>query len=225
MWQRRRWLYLLIPLLLCFAIGLAPHGGRPVMTTQVECPPNHPVVIDPGHGGIDGGTTAGGLVEKDLVLDISLRLRDELAKRRIPVVMTRATDVRFGPTRSDLTYRASVSNQCKASLFLSIHINAVGNPNQRGFMVFYGGGRASRDAAVLIDQAMREAGLHARKEPPHQNDSFVVIYESKAPALLLELGFITNPDDRQQLQEATFRARIAQVLAEATAKIYHSWIE
>lgn len=224
MWQRR-WLYLLIPLLLCFEIGLAPQGGRPALTNPPECPPNHPVVVDPGHGGLDGGTAAGGLVEKELVLDISLRLRDELQKRKIPVVLTRTTDVGFGPIRSDLAYRTSVANQCQASLFLSIHINAVGNPNQRGFMVFYGGGRPSRDAAILIDQAMREAGLHARQEPPHQNDSYVVIYSSKAPALLLELGFITNPGDRAKLQEATYRAKIAAVLAEATAKIYHSWID
>lgn len=224
MWQRR-WLYLLIPLLLCFEIGLAPEGGRPALTNPPACPPNHPVVIDPGHGGLDGGTSAGGLVEKDLVLDISLRMRDELAKRRIPVLLTRETDVGFGPTRTDLRYRTFIANECKASLFLSIHINAVGNANQRGFVVFYGGGRPSRDAAILIDNAMREAGLHSRQEPPRQNDSFVVIYSSKAPALLLELGFITNPSDRAKLQEATYRAKIASVVAEATAKIYHSWIE
>lgn len=224
MWQRR-WLYLLIPLLLCFGIGLAPQDGRPVWNNQPACPPNHPVVIDPGHGGMDGGAAQGRTIEKDLVLDISLRLRDELQERQIPVVMTRTTDVGFGPTRSDLAYRAFIANKCKASLFLSIHINAVDDASQRGFMVFYGAGRLSRDAAILFDRAMREAGLHWRREPPHQNKTFVVIYSTSAPALLLELGFLTNPGDRGNLQWAPYRAKIAHVLADATAKIYHSWIE
>jgi N-acetylmuramoyl-L-alanine amidase len=224
MWQRRA-IFLLFPLLLCFGMGLAPVRGRPAWTDQPECPPNHPVIIDPGHGGMDGGAAIGRVVEKDLVLDISLRLRDELQKRQIPVVMTRTTDVGFGPTRSDLAYRAFLSNKCKASLFLSIHINAVGDPNQRGFMVFYGSGRLSRDAAVLFDKTLRDAGLHWRREPPHQNKTFVVIYSTSSPALLLELGFLTNPGDRSNLQWAPYRAKIARVLAEATAKVYHGWIE
>ncbi|HLO02173.1 MAG TPA: N-acetylmuramoyl-L-alanine amidase [Symbiobacteriaceae bacterium] len=224
MWQRR-WLCLLLPLLLCFAIGLAPEEGRPAWNEQLTCPANHPIVIDPGHGGGDGGTAHGGAIEKDIVLDIGLRLRDELQKQQIPVVMTRTKDVGFGPVRSDLAYRAFVANKCAASLFLSLHINANGKSDQRGFTVYYGAGRLSRDAAVLYDRAMRDAGLHWRREPPHQNKTFVVIYSTASPAVLLELGFLTNPGDRGNLQWAPYRERIAHVLADATAKIYRGWIE
>lgn len=223
MWLRRSILVLFIALL-AFGLGLAP-AVRPAVTEPIVCPPGSPVIIDPGHGGLDGGAAAGGAVEKELVLDISLRLRDELQKRGVPVVLTRSTDVGFGPTRTDLKYRASVANQCKASLFLSIHINSVPNTKQRGMVVFYGAGRPSRDAAILFDRMMREAGLHRRQEPPRLNDSFVVINSTAAPALLLELGFLTNPEDRANLQTVAYRQQVAKVLAEAAAKIYHSWVE
>jgi N-acetylmuramoyl-L-alanine amidase len=219
-----RWIVVLLVVLIAFGIGLAPIG-RPAWSNQPDCPPTFPVIIDPGHGGLDGGAATGGVVEKDLVLDISLRLRDELQKRKIPVVLTRSTDIGFGSLRSDLAYRSFVANSCKASLFLSIHINSVPNNKQAGFLVFYGAGRPSRDAAILIDRMLREAGLHRRQEPPHQNKTFAVIHATAAPALLLELGFLTNPDDRANLQSAPYRQQIAQVLAEASAKIYHGWIE
>jgi N-acetylmuramoyl-L-alanine amidase len=223
MWQRR-WILVVLVVLIAFGIGLSPKG-RPAWSNQPDCPPNFPVIIDPGHGGLDGGAATEGAVEKELVLDISLRLRDELQRRKIPVVMTRATDVGFGPVRSDLAFRSLVANNCKASLFLSIHINSVPNTKQAGFVLFYGAGRPSRDAAILIDRMLREAGLHRRQEVPHHNRTFAVIHATAAPALLLELGFLTNPGDRTNLQSASYRQQIAQVLGEAAAKIYHDWIE
>lgn len=221
----RRWILLLIALLLSFGLGLLPPTGRPALAEEPDCPPNHPVIIDPGHGGMDGGAAHGSAIEKDLVLDIGLRLRDELQQRQIPVLLTRATDIRYGPPRADLNYRVALANRCKASLYLSIHHNAASDSGQRGFMVFYGAGRLSRDAAILFDRALREAELHSRQEPPIRHKSFLVLNATHAPALLLELGFLTNPSDRERLQQEEYRAKIAEVLADAASKIYRGWIE
>jgi N-acetylmuramoyl-L-alanine amidase len=214
---------LLIGMLLYLGLGLAP--ARPAWQEIPPCPPGHPVVIDPGHGGLDGGATSDGVVEKEIVLDIGLRLRTELQRRRIPVVMTREKDVGFGPLRKDLAFRSWLANQCRSSLFLSLHINAMANPNQSGMLVFYGSSRPSRDAGALFDQLLRQSGLHSRREPPRQQNSFVVIRHTTGPALLLELGFLTNPNDRAKLETETYRHQVAQVLAEAAEKVYHLWVE
>lgn len=102
------------------------------------------IVVDPGHGGKDPGTHAGNLREKDIVLDISKRVRDDLEAGGFEVVMTRESDV-FIP----LEQRAFLANDAGADLFVSIHVNAARNRRARGLETYYLNLATSEDAAEV----------------------------------------------------------------------------
>ncbi|HWI66539.1 MAG TPA: N-acetylmuramoyl-L-alanine amidase [Symbiobacteriaceae bacterium] len=195
-----------------------------------ECPEAPPIVIDPGHGGIDGGTNVPGMLEKDVVLDVALRTRKYLERYKIPVVMTREQDTALGGTfdgghlRRDLNYRVRVANHCKAAFMLSLHVNSTRDATERGMIIFYQPSRAGRDAAYVFDDILRRWPLHERKEVPHPRSDFAVL-KTKAPAVLVELGFITSAQDRERLGDEVYREKLAQALSSGCAAIYQKWMK
>ena len=196
-----------------------------------QCPPVPPVVIDPGHGGMDGGTNVPGMLEKEIVLDIALRTRTYLERNNVPVLLTRSDDSylggKFGPgsLRRDLNYRIRVANHCQAVFMLSLHVNSAGRGSpERGMMLFYQPGRPGRDAAYAFDDILRRWPLHERRERPIPRSDLAVL-KTKAPAVLVELGFITNDADRQKLADSAYREQVAQALAAACGAIYHKWVK
>jgi N-acetylmuramoyl-L-alanine amidase len=204
--------------------------GRPA--AHVICPGGHPVVIDPGHGGIDGGAGGGGMLEKEIVLDIALRTERLLLQAGVPVLLTRAIDVDLGGAndrhrhRRDLQYRTRLANECRASLLVSLHVNSSRTPAESGMLIFYQHGSApSRDAGVFLMEALRRSGLHSRQEPAYANRRFHVLRASKAPAVLVELGFITNAGDRAKLAREEYREQVAQRLASVCRTLFQNWIK
>lgn len=197
-----------------------------------DCPPGRPIIIDPGHGGIDGGTNIPGMLEKDVVLDIALRTKQYLDRNKVPVVLTRETDTALGGPndsgrlRRDLNYRIKVANHCQAGLMLSLHVNSARNPAEQGIMILYQPTRAGRDAARLFDDILRRwpQPLHQRKEDPIPRRDLAVL-KTRAPALLVELGFITHPTDRERLADSAYREQVAQALASACGAIYQQWLK
>ncbi|MDF2626982.1 MAG: cell wall hydrolase/autolysin [Symbiobacteriaceae bacterium] len=195
-----------------------------------QCPDTPPIVIDPGHGGIDGGTNVPGMLEKEVVLDIALRTKKYLDRYKVPVVLTRDTDTALGGNwdsghlRRDLNQRIRIANHCRAGLMLSLHVNHTRNASERGMMIFYQPSRTGRDAAYLFDDILRRWPLHSRPEQPHPRKDFAVL-KTKAPALLVELGFISNDQDRQLLADNAYRERLAQALSSGSAAIYQKWLK
>jgi len=109
----------------------------------------HTIAIDPGHGGIDGGTSINfGMVEKDLTLDIGLRLKSILQDRGLSVIMTRTQDVGIS-----LAERARIANSARADLFVSVHVNWLPKRSARGFETYYLG---ASDDPFLTRLAQRE---------------------------------------------------------------------
>lgn len=224
-------------LILVFLATFAAAGGAwrsfsvSATPSLPECPDSPPIVLDPGHGGMDGGANVPGLLEKEIVLDIALRTKPYLERNKIPVVLTRSDDSylggRFGPgsLRRDLNYRIRVANHCRAALMLSLHVNSAGRGSpERGMMLFYQPGRPGRDAAYILDDVMRRWPLHQRQEKPIPRTDFAVL-KTRAPAVLVELGFITNDADRALLADAAYREKAAQALAAACGAIYHKWLK
>lgn len=164
------------------------------------------VVIDPGHGGGAPGAVYEDVMEKDLNLAVALMVRDLLAQEEgIQVQMTRETDVDV-----DLYERSGQANDAKADLFVSIHSNALeGDSSFEGILTFYhrdnGGGE---DLARLIQQAVsRQSG---GKDLGIRHEDYVVVRETKAPACLLEMGFMTSPAELARLQDTEYQSKIAQ---------------
>jgi N-acetylmuramoyl-L-alanine amidase len=122
---------------------------------QAPKPPRPVVLLDPGHGGIDPGMV-GYVVEKEVVLDVALRLRRLLLREGIEVRLTREKDTHLSPDkRADLSMRASMADSSQVNLFISIHVNASPTRTARGVEVFYFG--RAQDPRVLA-QVIRENG-------------------------------------------------------------------
>jgi N-acetylmuramoyl-L-alanine amidase len=122
---------------------------------QAPKPPRPVVLLDPGHGGIDPGMV-GYVVEKEVVLDVALRLRRLLLREGIEVRLTRERDTHLSPDkRTDLSMRASMADSSQVNLFISIHVNASPTRTAQGVEVFYFG--RAQDPRVLA-QVIRENG-------------------------------------------------------------------
>lgn len=172
------------------------------------------VVVDAGHGGKDPGTQPRGsrVPEKTIVLDIANRLANRLAQRGANVVRTRTSD-RF----IELEDRAAAADRHSATLFVSIHVDALPRkPSASGAVIYVARGAlpASRRAARRIQSALTAAGLHCRGI---REAKFIVLVRHSRPAVLIECGYLTNKNDARRLNSPSQRAKIAAAIANGIA--------
>lgn len=224
----------LLPLLflLCTAvlIGLSLlfglyHRAPSVPTVQdpnnSEPPRIRTVVIDPGHGGEDGGTQSdSGVYEKDLNLSVALLLRDLLEANGVPVVLTRDSDVllydkdgdHMGHKKQmDLASRLSAAEHTEDSLFLSIHMNSFSQPQYHGLQVWYGPkDPLSADIATAIQSTVRAQlqNDNARRTKA-ATESIYLLDKLESPAVLVECGFLSNPNEALQLSDTAYQQKLA----------------
>ena len=177
------------------------------------------LLIDPGHGGFDGGAVAeDGTVEKHVNLKISLLLRDMLYICGIPVKMTRDTDVGLidGTENTirqkkvnDLQQRLALYNQ--ANQVISIHQNLFSVPKYSGAQVFYSG---NHPAGYMLADCIQQS-IHARLQPKNHreikqaSDGIYLLRHTTTPAVLVECGFLSNPEERQMLLTETYQQQMA----------------
>lgn len=172
------------------------------------------VVVDAGHGGTDPGAMHNNLVEKELNLDIALRLKN----------LFRGTNIRIHLTRGDDSYvglgeRTAVANAMNADLFLSIHNNAY-LVASTGTETFYhntnpqskNGVSAGEFASILQKHLIADLGLTNRGV---KRADFSVLRHSVMPAALVEIAFLTNTNDAAKLRDPVFRQRAAAALYKA----------
>ncbi|MGK7932728.1 MAG: N-acetylmuramoyl-L-alanine amidase [Microcystaceae cyanobacterium] len=164
------------------------------------------VIIDPGHGGKDPGAIGlQGLREKDVILPISQEVARILEKQGVQVIMTRKSDYFVS-----LKGRTDMANRVGADLFVSIHANAVGKgrTDVNGFEIFYYGNRSLSESihrSVTRSINIRDRGVKRAR--------FYVLRNSRMPATLVEVGFLTGYEDSAKLRNASFRSQMAQAIA------------
>jgi N-acetylmuramoyl-L-alanine amidase len=182
---------------------------------QPPGPPVHPgktigrVVIDPGHGGKDpGATSVLGFREKDLVLDVARMVAAELAARGVEVIMTRSDD-RF----IELEERPAIAARVRADLFLSIHADAAANRSAAGFTAYVepNAGKVSLSAANSILRRMCDNCSPSSRGV--KNAGYRVLVCSRTPAVLVELGFLTNRAEAALLGNPGYQRTIARAIA------------
>ncbi|WP_231877815.1 N-acetylmuramoyl-L-alanine amidase family protein [Ferroacidibacillus organovorans] len=179
------------------------------------------VVVDPGHGGIDGGTSRGGLLEKTITLEIAKNLALELDRAGFDVTMTRRTDIDCsglfpsplsGRHRRDLQNRLDLLRKARAVGFLSIHVNSSANPSDRGPLVFYTvHSEASQQLASLV-QAKLNALADTTQRPIGRKNLFVIRH-APCPAILAEVGYVTNDRDAIKLRQPMYLKQVAHAIA------------
>jgi len=154
------------------------------------------IVLDAGHGGADTGAIHAGRLEKDDNLDLALAVQRRLEEQGQNVVMTRSTDI-FLP----LVERSTISNWANADLFVSIHRNAAESPLANGvenFVYLNPTPRETEYAQIVLDEIV-QAGV--QRDRGVKRGNFAVLRNTNAPAMLLEMGFITNERDNQLFDE------------------------
>lgn len=189
----------------------------PVLASNVTVKKSPVVVIDAGHGGYDpGGIGPGGSREKNNTLAVALRLGNILNKKNIKVIYTRTSDRVPWPSsvKLDLKYRAAISNNSNADIFISIHNNSSTYKSIRGSEVYYSRGSTNgrRLASLIEKQIVRKAGTKDRGIRPEE---FIVLQEVKAPSVLVELGYISNKSEEELLKDSMYQQKFAEAIAEA----------
>lgn len=164
------------------------------------------VIVDAGHGGHDTGARAvSGQREKALALDTARRLSAILRSKGLHVIETRKNDT-FIP----LSTRADISNSTPNSIFVSIHYNWTRRSAARGLEVYYYSPRSKRLAANIQRQICKAYPTENRGT---KTARFYVLRNNRRPAVLCELGFLSNPSDNRNAQNAGCRQRLAERIA------------
>lgn len=179
-------------------------------TAGIANAPVYKVVIDPGHGGTDQGAAgASGENEKDFTLQLSHKVKELIQEEpRIEVYMTR-TDDRF--LSSVDRERPEMANQLDADLFISIHGNTYTDPDVSGTETYYYRKESFKLAKILHKHVAEATGFRDRGV---KKEDFFVIKDTKMPAVLLEVGYLTNPRDEAQMFTDDFQYRIAASIRE-----------
>ncbi|HHT7657587.1 TPA: GBS Bsp-like repeat-containing protein [Streptococcus suis] len=215
--------------------GLTGAGGTTTHLSNLSAQRSYTVYIDPGHGGRDSGASYGGVHEKNLALSVSNKLRENLLKYGINVLMTRTGDydVDFKTERSRMT------NASNADLFISIHFNATGAgvSNATGIETYWyqynpeyqpkinkemhNNPTRLAESEILANKVqeslIKETGAVNRGV---RRETFAVLRETAIPAILVELGFMDNPSELQVIKQDSYHTRLAKALAQGVMNWY-----
>lgn len=220
---------LLIVVLLARGTGQSP---MPAIPTEEPLPTATPeplpltgwtILIDPGHGGYDGGARArdSGIWEKVINLDVALQVEKSLIECGAAVIMTRREDADLctedrpaaqTKKRQDMLARVEMAVSAKVDMVLSIHMNEYRARGESGPQVFY---RQGSDSGRLLAGCMQEAlieHLKPRKERAAMAGDYFIL-QLDVPSVLVECGFISNPDEERMLLSDDYQARLGEAVA------------
>ena len=183
------------------------------------------IYVDPGHGGIDPGASYKDIYEKDIVLDLSFALRDELMSRGAIVLMTREGDYELADPyaymrkRSDLSKRVELINKSMCDAYLSIHLNSYSSSKWQGAQVFYSD---TNDLNIVLAESIQKV-LKENTYPRREIKEIKNIYlndNATRPGVIVEAGFISNPNDRYLLRKDWYQKKIARLVTEGVIDFF-----
>jgi len=167
------------------------------------------IVIDAGHGGKDpGAISTYGFYEKTVNLDVAMQIADLLKEQGFNVIMTRDKDEFI-----ELEERANIANRNKAKLFISIHADSCNTSKANGFTLYVARSASwtSKSLAISIDRQMLQTGIKSRGT---RKADFRVLKYTQCPAVLIELGYLSNYWEAKQLKNKDMQKRLARSIAD-----------
>lgn len=218
--------YLLV--ILCFVA--ITYGTNIATSTVAELIPverNHTVIIDPGHGGVDGGATScSGVLESKFNLDISLKLEELFHLLGYRTMMIRKSDISVYTTGetigekkvSDLRQRVRMVNGTENAILLSIHQNSFPDERYSGAQVFYGPKGEGQVFAEMLQECFRSTINSNSKRNAKKAEGIYLMQHINCTGVLVECGFLSNPEEEAKLRTADYQLKLCCVIAATAAQ-------
>lgn len=220
-WVRQFWPLYLFVAVLCICLTLAGSRTVSVLADHAADAGRTKIVIDPGHGGEDGGAiSCTGIPESGINLDISLRLQDMMHLMGYDTVMIRRSDTAVYTTGktiaekkvSDLKQRVQIANAVPNALLVSIHQNQFSDGRYAGAQVFYAKTAGSQLLAEQM-QAMLAAQLYpGSRRKCKKADNVYLMEHISCTGILIECGFLSNPEEEALLRTAAYQKKLVCVI-------------
>lgn len=220
-------IFVLIPvyiavLSILLLIGIGTNRGVKAFNETKENTNRKAVIIDAGHGDPDGGATSySGKLESEINLEIALRLNDLMHFLGIKTVMTRSTcesvytqGNTIGAKKiSDLKYRVNLVNSVEDGILVSIHQNYFQEGKYSGAQVFYNNLPRSKKIATMLQDAFVSTLNPGSKRRPKRGEGIYLLDNVKSASVLIECGFLSNPEEDILLQDKTYQLKICSIIA------------
>ena len=179
----------------------------------------------PSHGGLDPGTVYKNIYEKDINLEICKKLQNILENEGAIVYLTRYGDYDLSKSytgsrkKSDLNNRAKIINDSKADLYISIHLNSISSSTWSGAQVFYDDVNEKNYDLALLMQDQLKKDLKTTREVK-EISTMLMNRKIIIPGILIEAGFLSNPNDRYLLQKADYQYKIVESIKKGIIKYF-----
>ena len=179
---------------------------------------NKIILIDPGHGGKDVGTSYKDIYEKDINLSISLYLKEELEKYGANVIMTRLGDYDLSTPnasrrkKSDFDNRIKIANESNTDLVISIHQNYYKDSKYKGTQIFY---KSNKDLSDYLQK-----NINKDRKTKKISNTLYMYNKIKSDVLLIECGFLSNSSDRKKLTDIKYQKEYSKTLSKYISEYF-----
>ncbi|WP_214629105.1 N-acetylmuramoyl-L-alanine amidase family protein [Paenibacillus agaridevorans] len=225
-----RFLLTLLVLFMFMVHPVASAASFPSQSSDRWALPSTTVIIDVGHGGIDGGASHGDLLEKDINLAIASKLYLLLRSRGIAAVMNRTGDYALSDDnrwhrtssrhRRDLSQRRGLTEEIGSELMVSLHVNSARNSRKRGPLVLFQNTGESALLAFCLQEVLNRQ--QNTSELPREGKPFYLLRRVEQPSVIVEMGFISNDQDRSMLTDSRKQLEIAEAIASGIG--HYQWV-
>lgn len=222
MWQgnlRKKIELMIVVFLIVAAIAAGPQTAKYVMNMKAGTSPVS-IVVDPGHGGNDPGKVGvTGALEKDINLEIAVKLRDYLEEKEMKAVLTREADVSLAEEGasstqvSDLKRRVEIIEEEAPEIAVSIHQNSYTDSSVSGAQVFYyGQSQEGQRLAEAIQESLAGTLDPSNHREAKANESYYILKRTSVPTVIVECGFLSNPEEESILQDEAYQDKLVEAI-------------
>lgn len=186
------------------------------------------IVIDAGHGGRDDGARSNGIKEQSINLNISKILRDYLLQAGANVIMIREGNYDLSESdahnhkKSDMQKRVAIINDSKVDLFVSIHLNSFPDSSVKGAQVFYQ--KQFYESKVFAEMMQKRLKIVTNSKMSEKSGDYFILNETRNVGVLAECGFLSNYNDRENLNNHLYQRKIAKALFDSILDYFEGYI-
>jgi N-acetylmuramoyl-L-alanine amidase len=229
--RKAKWFLITVYTVVLSIVFIASVAGSKLITVVSEKDPpnwNHCIIIDAGHGGVDGGASScTGVLESNINLEIALRLNDLLHLLGIDTLMIRTTDISVytegesiaAKKVSDLKNRVRIINETKNGILVSIHQNHFTDSRYNGAQVFYANSTNSAFLAKSLQSVFVQSLNPSSKRLAKKAEGVYLMQNIHCPGILVECGFLSNTEEEVKLRSASYQKKLCSAIA-ATLSVY-----